>query len=73
MALIHWFSGINVFMEIFMELLVISIQYHLVFVLKEHMIFAVISSLTMNLLYEICSPVNNIAYFEGSETCKSDF
>jgi hypothetical protein len=37
------------------------------------MTFAVISSLTMNLLYEICSPVNNIVYFEGSETCKSDF
>jgi hypothetical protein len=56
-----------------MELLVISLQYHLVFVLKEHMIFAVISSLTMNLLYEICSPVNNIVYFERNEAHKSDF
>ena len=55
-----------------MELLVISLQYHLVFVLKEH-IFAVISSFTMNLLYAICSPVNNIVYFEGRETYKSDF
>jgi hypothetical protein len=35
-----------------MELLVISLQYHLVFVLKEHMIFAVISSITMNMLNE---------------------
>jgi hypothetical protein len=34
--------------------------YHLVFVLKEHMIFAVTCSLTLNLLYEICSQVNNI-------------
>jgi hypothetical protein len=73
MTLIHLVFWDKCLHGYFMELLVISIQYHVVFVLKEHMIFTVISSLTTNLLYKICSPVNNIVYFEGSEACKSNF
>jgi hypothetical protein len=36
----------------------ISFQYHLMLLLKEHAVFTLIASLIRNLLFEMCSPVD---------------
>jgi hypothetical protein len=42
----------------FCEMLWNALPCHLMFLLKEHVVTAIISSLTWNILFEICSSIN---------------
>jgi len=47
-------------------MLLSALSYHLLFLLKEHVILALASSIIKN-IFKICSPVNTI-HFEGNAT-----
>ena len=47
-------------------MLLSALSYHLLFLLKEHVILALVSSIIKN-IFKICSPVNTI-HFEGNAT-----
>jgi hypothetical protein len=46
-------------LKVFVEMLPVPLQYYLIFFFrKDHILFTVASALMMNLLFEICSPVD---------------
>jgi hypothetical protein len=60
MTLIHWFPGKTV-LKISMEMILIDLQYQLMFLLNEHMVSALSYSLTRNLLCKVCLAVDTQA------------
>lgn len=56
-SLIHQFSRI-IILKFLVEMLLISLQYLLLFLLKEQTVFLLASSLTRNLVFKVSSPVN---------------
>jgi hypothetical protein len=54
----NWFPGITILKKIFMDMLQNALHHDLKFILKEHVLIILSSSLTRSLLLDMYSPVN---------------